>query len=84
MKRRDSYLHRSGGRVFDYFGGIGTPFRVSMIRFYLYKWFGFRATKVLKGVAIKRVYIRAILAQGAHRHSWKMEEVTKRGNYETC
>ena len=74
MKKYDYYLHRSGGRVFDYFGGIGTPFKVSLLRFYLFKWAGFRATRVLKGAPLSRVLIRATIRCGAHRHSYKMGE----------
>jgi len=77
MKRYDYYLHRSGGVAFDYFGGIGTPFKVSFIRFYLYKLLGYRNTKVLRGASIRRVMIRANLERGAHRHSISMEEARK-------
>jgi len=73
----DYYLHRSGGRVFDYFGGIGTPFKVGIIRFYLWKWMRFRATKIRKGSSLKRVMIRATLKQGSHRHSWNIENLLK-------
>jgi hypothetical protein len=74
IKLYDYYLHRSGGRAFDYFGGIGTPFKVSMLRFYLWKWLGFRATRVVKNSSLRRVVIRATLHGGAHRHSIKMQE----------
>ena len=74
MKRYDYYLHRSGGYAFDHFGGIGTPFQVSFLRFYLWKWMGYRATRVIKGASLRRVYIRATIKQGAHRHSMKMDD----------
>lgn len=76
-RRYDYYLHRSGGKVFDYFGGIGTPFRVSLLRWWLFKLTGYKATRVTRGADLRRVYIRATLAAGAHRNSYKMEKVLK-------
>lgn len=81
MKRWDYYLHRSGGRAFDYFGGIGQPFKVCFLRWFFYMIFGFRATRVPKGAPISRVYIRAGLKQGAHRHSYKMGRL-RAGDYD--
>jgi hypothetical protein len=75
----DYYLHRSGGRVFDYFGGIGTPFRVSLLRALIFKLLGFRMTRVRKGRSLKSVIVRAALKQGAHRHSWQIENIVKDG-----
>lgn len=77
MRRYDYYLHCSGGRAFDYFGGVGEPFRVSALRFYLFKLAGYRATKVRAGAPLHRVMVRAALKSGAHRHSWKVQEARK-------
>lgn len=74
MKKYDYYLHRSGGRAFDYFGFIGTPFQVSMIRWYIFKLFGYRATRVPRGSSVRRVMVRATIAKGAHRHSIAMSD----------
>lgn len=49
MRKFDYYLHRSCGKVGDYFCEIGEPFKVSTIRYYLYKIFKYRCTKVPKG-----------------------------------
>jgi hypothetical protein len=75
MKARDYYLHKSGGFAFDYFGGFGRPYQVKIFCFYFIKLLGYKATRVVRGASIKRVYIRATLAIGAHRHSWAMEKV---------
>lgn len=75
--RYDFYLHRSGGKVFDYFGGVGTPYQVHWLWWYIMKWAGYKATRVQAGAPLKRVYIRATLAAGAHRRSYKMEEILK-------
>lgn len=75
--RYDYYLHRSGGRVFDYFGGIGRPYRVNVLWWWVMKLAGYKATKVPVFAPIRRVYIRATLAQGAHRRSYKMEKILK-------
>lgn len=72
--RHDYYLHRSGGRVFDYFGGIGTPFKVSCLRAWLYKIMGYRMTRVRRGASVLQVMTRATLLGGAGRHSYKMKE----------
>ena len=77
--RYEYYLHRPGGPAFDYFGGIGTPFRVSPLRAWIYKILGFRMTRVRKGKSLKSVIVRAALKQGAHRHSYKIEEIVKNG-----
>jgi hypothetical protein len=77
----DYYLHRSGGRVFDYWGGIGTPFRVSILRAYISKVLGYKMTRVCARVGVRRVYIRATLASGAHRNSYKMDKI-KNGKYD--
>jgi hypothetical protein len=74
----DYYLHHSGGRAFDYFGGIGDPFRVSFIRAFIWKLLGFRMTKVRKGANLISIMTRATLKAGAHRHSVKIQEI--RGN----
>lgn len=71
----DYYLHRSGGKVFDYFGGIGTPFRVSILRAAIAKALGYKVTRVVKGAPQRRVYIRATLNKGAHRTSYAMQKI---------
>ena len=73
----DYYLHKSGGKVFDYFNCVGTPFRVSYLRWLLFRLFKFRATRVQRGASLKRVYIRATLQAGAHRTSYNMKETLK-------
>lgn len=74
------YLHRSGGILFDHFGGIGTPFKVSAIRGILSKWFGWCLTPARPGSSTKSVYTRAALVRGVGRHSHFMGEIRK-GNY---
>ena len=77
MRRFDYYLHCSGGFAFDYFGGIGTPFRVSVFRAYLYKWAGYRMTRVPRGASLTRVMVRAALKSGAHRRSLFVEKARR-------
>ena len=77
----DYYLHRSGGKVFDYFGGIGRPYQVNVLWFYFMDRMGYKATRVVKGASIKRVYIRATLARGVNRNSFKMQKI-KDGIYD--
>lgn len=77
--KRDYYLHRSGGRKFDYFGGIGTPFRVSFLRYIVMKALKYKATSVPHGTPLVRVIIRAALKAGAHRRSWKVQQIKKLG-----
>ena len=75
--RYDYYLHRAGGFLFDYWGGIGQPYRVHVLWWYIMRAAGYKATRVPAFAPIKRVYIRATLAQGAHRNSYKMEKILK-------
>jgi len=77
MRQYDYYLHQSGGRAFDYFGGVGVPFKVSVLRFFLCKLAGYRVTRVRAGAPLYRVMVRAALKSGAHRHSWKVKEARK-------
>lgn len=79
LKHYDYYLHRSGGRAFDYFGGVGKPYRVNIFHAYLFKLLGYCMTRVQRGSDIRRVMTRAILQRGAHRHSYAMEH--DRENY---
>lgn len=72
MTKYDYYLHRSGGRVFDSFGGIGRPYRVSWLWFKFAVLIGYRGTRVQKGASLTRVYIRAAL-KTAHRHSIRLQ-----------
>ena len=85
MHKYDYYLHHSGGRAFDYFGGIGTPFKVSLLRFYLYRLLGYRTTRTQRGASLRRLYIRAALQGGAHRHSYNISEILKLDSaWKTC
>jgi hypothetical protein len=77
--RYEYYLHLKGGKVFDYFGGIGHPLRVSPLRAWIWKLLGFRMTRVRKGKSLKSVILRAAIKGGAHRHSYKVEQIMKNG-----
>ena len=69
------YMHRSGGLAFDHFGGIGRPFRVRRWWAYLMKRLGYCVTHVPVGSATRRIYVRAALLRGAHRHSHKVQRL---------
>ena len=73
-------MHRSGGKVFDYFGGIGTPFEVKAITGIIMKICGYKVTKVPAHYSEKQIMIRAALNGGAHRRSYKVEQIRK-GEY---
>lgn len=76
--RYDYYLHRSGGRVFDYFGGIGLPYKVGCIRAGVMKVLGYSVTRVPRRItSLQRIYLRAALTRGAHRRSFKVEQIRK-------
>lgn len=78
--KRVYYMHRSGGRVFNYFGGIGTPFRVSCITGIFMKLMGYKVTRAPAHYTEKQVIIRAALNQGAHPHSYKIAKIKEKGN----
>jgi hypothetical protein len=69
------YLHRSGGVVFDHFGGIGRPFKVGFFSMLLAKLLGRAVTPCPPGCSERRVYIRAALMRGVHRRSIKMQKI---------
>jgi hypothetical protein len=73
--KRDYYLHKSGGYAFDYWGGIGKPYQVNKVWFYFMKLMGYKATHVVKGASLRRIYIRAYLNTGFSRRSWKMQQL---------
>ena len=73
--RYDYYLHRTGGFAFDYWGGIGRPYIVNVLWWYFMRLIGYKATRVQANAPLRRVYIRASLFSGAHRHSHTMDKM---------
>lgn len=71
----DYYKHMTCGHIGDYFGEIGYPVTINIVMFYVLKFFGYRVTRCLKGVSLKRIMIRSNLASGTHRRSYAMREI---------
>lgn len=77
----DYYLHRSGGYAFDYFGGIGKPFKVSWFKALVAKLLKREVTPCPVGCSEHRVYVRAVLKRGISRRSYFMSQI-KKGIYD--
>ena len=77
--KRVYYMHRSGGKVFDYFGGIGTPFRVKAITGIVMKILGYKVTKAPAHYNETQVMVRAAMNSGAHRRSYKVQKIKEQG-----
>ena len=73
----DYYAHRSGGKVFDYFGGIGRPFRIGIVMYYFMKIFGWRVSKILSGAPVQVLMVNATIKNGAHPRSHAVKEIIK-------
>ena len=73
----DYYLHKSGGYAFDYFGGIGRPYKVNIITVLLAKILKYEITPVPKGRPYneRSVYTRATLCRGISRRSYFMKRI---------
>ena len=66
--------------VYNYFGHIGDPFRVSYLRYLLYKALGFRATAVPDGTSKTEVLVQASIENGAHPSSYHVEKIRENGH----
>lgn len=77
--KRSYYMHRSGGKVFDYFGGVGKPFKVRWITAMVMKVLGYKVTRAPAHYDEVQVMVRAALLGGAHRRSIKVQRIKERG-----
>jgi predicted SAM-dependent methyltransferase len=75
----DYYKHRSGGFVFDYFGGVGTAVKINILWYYCLKITGYRVTKVPAGSPLVDVYVKAAIKGGAGANSWKVQKIKEYG-----
>lgn len=75
--RYDYYLHKSGGYAFDYFGGIGRPYKVSFLRACIAKVLKYHVTTYPKGrpVSQKSLYTRAALHRDISRKCYFMKQL---------
>ncbi len=69
------YMHRSEGVVGDYFGYIGTPFRVHMLQYYFFTAMRYRTTRVPKGSTVCEVIEQAIDNHYMHPTSFSAEKL---------
>ena len=77
--KRVFYMHRSGGRVYDYFGGVGKPFRVKCITGIVMKILGYKVTRAPAHYNERQIMIRAAMNAGAHRNSYKVQKSKEQG-----
>lgn len=74
------YLHRDMSFAHNYFGHIGIPFKVSKLRWLIYKFLGYRATAVPAGTPEVEVMVTAAIEDGAHPTSFHVERIRKNGH----
>jgi hypothetical protein len=75
MTKYDYYLHKSLGFAGDYFGEIGPPFKVSMLRFYIFKLFRYRATRVPTGSKKLTLTVQSLINDNCSIVSYKAERL---------